>query len=195
MNGKTFGLLQQASDHPIWRALSEHSIGPADAALSFTDRLARENGWTPRHGARVVEEYRRFCFLAATAAHPVTPSDAVDQAWHLHLTYTRDYWERFCPLLGRPLHHQPTAGGPAELHRFFDQYADTLFAYEQAFGAAPPADIWPDAARRLLRDPQARRVQPRDVIVLPRRPALIALAAVLVLVTLLLVRSFADVAI
>ncbi len=46
------------------------------------------------------DEYRRFAFLAATAGHPVTPSDAVDQAWHLHLTYSRDYWDRFCPLLG-----------------------------------------------------------------------------------------------
>lgn len=142
----------------------------------------------------MVEEYRRFALLAATAGHPVTPSDAVDQAWHLHLSYTRDYWERFCPLLGRPLHHEPTAGGPAEQHRFFDQYADTLLAFEQAFGTVPPADIWPDAARRLLRDPEARRVQPRDVIILPRRPALLALAVVVVLAILLLVRSLADVA-
>lgn len=195
MNGRPSGLPDRTRDHPVWIALAVQSIGPADAALSFTDRLARENGWSPAHGARVVEEYRRFCFLAATATHQVTPSDAVDQAWHLHLTYTRDYWERFCPLLGRPLHHEPTAGGPAEQHRFFDQYADTLLAYEQAFGVAPPADIWPDAARRLLRDHQARRVQLRDVIILPRRPALLALAAVFVPVILLLVRSFADVAI
>lgn len=156
-------------DHPVWRALSRCSFGPDDVALSFAKRLARENGWSDSHAACVIEEYRRFAFLAVTAGHAVTPSDAVDQAWHLHLTYTRDYWERFCPdVLGRPLHHGPTAGGPAEGHRFFTQYADTLKSYEAAFGTPAPEDIWPDAYRRLHDDSRARRVHPRDGIVIPK---------------------------
>lgn len=138
----------------------------------------------------MVEEYRRFCFLAATAGHPVTPSDAVDQAWHLHLTYTRDYWERFCPeVLGRALHHGPTEGGTAEGHRFFAQYAETMRSYERVFGRAPPCDIWPDARRRLIDDPRARRVHPRDAMVVPRaalRRALAGVAAVAAALTLLL---------
>lgn len=155
-------------DHPIWHRLISYSIGPADAALSFAARLSRENGWTARQAERAIDEYRRFCFLAATADHPVTPSDAVDQVWHLHLTYTRDYWDRFCPdVLGRALHHGPTQGGPNELHRFFDQYALTLKAYEAAFGPAP-ADLWPSAKRRLIDDARARRVHPRDVVILPK---------------------------
>ena len=109
--------------HPVWIALSRYSIGPDDAALSFAHRLARENRWSVAHAARVIEKYRRFCFLAVTAPHPVTPSDAVDQAWHLHLSYTRDYWERFCPdVLGRARHHGPTAGGGAEQARYFASY-------------------------------------------------------------------------
>ncbi len=156
-------------DHPVWRALSHYTVGPDDAALSFAARLGRENGWSADHAARVIEEYRRFCFLAVTAPHPVTPSDAVDQAWHLHLTYTRDYWERFCPeVLGRALHHGPTAGGPVEQGRFFEHYAQTLRSYEAVFGPAP-ADLWPDAQRRLIEDPRARRVHPRDGIIVPRR--------------------------
>lgn len=154
--------------HPIWAKLSCYTVGPAGAALSFERRLARENGWTPAQAARVMDEYRRFAFLAATAGHEVTPSDAVDQAWHLHLTYTRDYWERFCPeVLGTSLHHGPTEGGAGERHRFFEQYARTLQSYERAFGAAPPPDIWPDARRRLRDDPLARRVHPRDGVILP----------------------------
>jgi hypothetical protein len=164
-------------DHPVWIALSHYTIGPDDAALSFAQRLARENGWTAAHAARVIDEYRRFAFLAVTAAHPVTPSDAVDQAWHLHLTYTRDYWERFCPyVLGRALHHGPTAGGTIEQGRYFGQYADTLKSYEATFGASAPVDLWPNAARRLNDDPRARRVHPRDGVVL-RKSILIALLA------------------
>ena len=136
--------------------------------LSFVAKLARENGWTPAHAERVFEEYRRFCFLAVTAAHEVTPSDAVDQCWHLHLTYSRDYWDRFCPhVLGRSLHHGPTTGSKAEHGRFFAQYAQTLKSYETLFGVAP-ADIWPDARRRFFEDHHARRVHSRDALIVPR---------------------------
>jgi hypothetical protein len=171
--------------HPVWIALSRYTIGPDDAALSFADRLARENGWSPAYAARVIEEYKRFCFLAVTAGHEVTPSDAVDQAWHLHLTYSRDYWERFCPeILDRPLHHGPTAGGASEKQRYFEQYAQTLASYEREFGT-PPTDLWPSAARRLIEDTKARRVHPRDAIVIPRATLRLALAASVIALILL----------
>lgn len=174
-------------DHAVWASLSHYIIGPEDTALSFTARLARENGWSTAHAARVVDEYRKFCFLAVTGDREATPSDAVDQAWHLHLTYSRDYWERFCPeILGRPLHHGPTAGGVGERGRFFEQYADTLKRYEQVFGEAPPADIWPGGARRLIDDPRARRVHPRDAFIIPRRRALSVLLATLIAAAALL---------
>src|SRR3990170_1030890 len=179
-------------DHPVWRALQSYEIGPPDAALTFPARLARENRWSADLAARVIEEYKRFCFLAVTAGHEVTPSDAVDQAWHLHLTYSRDYWQRFCPdVLGRELHHGPTAGGNAEQARYFEQYARTLQSYEAAFGPAPE-DIWPDARTRFGRYPSAVRVRPGDVIFLNDRTTILggaALAAALLAAGWLLGRA------
>jgi len=173
--------LASPCDHPVWRRLAHYSIGPDDAPLSFAQRLARENGWTSDYTDRVIEAYKRFAFLAVTGDGEVTPSDAVDQAWHLHLTYTRDYWDRFCPeILGKALHHGPTRGGPGDRARFFEQYAQTLRRHEAVFGRAP-SDIWPSAAQRLLDDPRARRVHPRDAIILSRRAVrrtLLALATV-----------------
>ncbi len=163
------------ADHPVWQRLRGYEIGSPEAALSFSARLARENGWSAALAERVLDEYRRFAFLAVSGDTPATPSDAVDQAWHLHLSYTRDYWERFCPeILGSPLHHGPTAGGSAEHRRYYRQYAETLARYEAAFGAPPPSDIWPSAARRLIDDPRARRVHPRDGFVVTRMQAAIA---------------------
>lgn len=157
----------------LWQRIAGHRIGPADASLSFTDRLARENRWDKAHTERVIGEYRRFCYLAMTAGHEVTPSDAVDQAWHLHLTYSRDYWQVFCPqVLGADLHHGPTSGGTVERARYYQQYADTLAAYEAAFGEVPPADIWPDAHRRFSVDPMSVRVNVSDGMIIPRRVAL-----------------------
>lgn len=146
--------------------------------LSFEQRLARENAWDIGFARRVVFEYRRFVYLAMTAGHPVTPSDQVDQAWHLHLTYSRSYWERLCgAVLERPLHHGPTRGGPAEAVRFDRQYERTLESYRAAFGAEPPADIWPPAAVRFGEDLRFVRVNTARNWVIPkgavRRAALV----------------------
>jgi len=173
-----------ASDHALWLALAQYRVGLMDAELGFVARLARENGWTAEFAERVYGEYLRFCFLAMTAGHPVTPSDEVDQVWHLHLTYSRDYWERFCPtVLRAPLHHGPTAGGARERARYFEQYARTLKSYAAVFGS-PPADVWPDARRRFFEDPLARRVHPRDGVIVSRRVLRAALALLATLAAL-----------
>jgi hypothetical protein len=163
----------QATSTALWHRIAAHTIGPDDAAFTFAARLARENRWSLTRAEQVIGEYKRFCFLAMTAGHEVTPSDAVDQAWHLHLTYTRDYWQTFCPqVLKADLHHGPTKGGPAESGRFYHQYAATLAAYEAAFGEVPPPDIWPAAQRRFAIDPGSVRVNFSDGIVIKRRVAL-----------------------
>ena len=118
-------------------------------ARTFADRLAEEQGWTAEFAGRVVREYKRFVYLAATGARPVTPSLIVDECWHLHLTYTRSYWERLCgQVLSRPIHHDPGRGGADEDARFSGQYARTLDVYREVFDESPPLDIWPDGRRK-----------------------------------------------
>ena len=161
----------------LWRLLAAMRVEPEGAGLRFTARLALENGWTKAHAGAVFEEYRRFLYLAATAPAPVTPSEDVDQAWHLHLCYTRHYWDVLCGgILERPLHHTPTEGGPAENGRYRDQYRATLARYRSVFGAPPPPTVWPDVERRFsarpLRIDSARYwLVPKA---LPRRAAALA---------------------
>lgn len=141
----------------LWQRLEKFALDDPAASFPFTARLARENSWTLDFARRVVEEYKRFVFLTMVAGHEVTPSDEVDQAWHLHLVYTHSYWDEMCgEILGRPLHHGPTKGGHTEGVRFEDQYARTLASYEREFGVSPPADLWP---------PQEIRFSPEDCFV------------------------------
>jgi uncharacterized protein (TIGR04222 family) len=133
----------------LYQRLQSFELDRPDAKFSFSQRLAREQNWSPSYTQRVLHEYKKFAFLAIIADHPVTPSEQIDQAWHLHLTYTRSYWQEFCPqVLGQPLHHEPTNGGHPEQQKFFAQYNQTLASYQQFFGCQPPADIWPSAVDR-----------------------------------------------
>ena len=127
----------------LWHRIRDFQIDAPDAPIPFSARLAREQGWTPDYAGRVVEEYRRFAFLAVASGHGVSPSKAVDEAWHLHLLYTRNYWDEFCPkALGRSLHHNPAEGGAEDETRYAGWYEETLTSYARLFGEAPPPEIW-----------------------------------------------------
>ncbi len=159
--------------------LAAMQIGNAGAGLAFTKRLAAEKDWSVAFADAVMAEYRRFLYLAATSPHPVTPSDEVDQAWHLHLTYSRHYWEVLCgEILGKRLHHGSTDGGRAENRRYRSQYQQTLDAYAAAFGHRAPLDIWPEPADRFGR--RYRRVAMDAHWLVPKK-AVVAVGASLAL--------------
>jgi uncharacterized protein (TIGR04222 family) len=141
----------------LLRRLGQFQLDSPEASFPFSARLARENNWSADYARRVINEYMRFTFLAVAAGHPVSPSEDVDQAWHLHLTYSENYWKVFCPeILGQPFHHHPTRGGEGEGDKFHDWYSRTLKSYEDFFNERPPVDIWPSA--------EARRKEKHDFI-------------------------------
>lgn len=172
----------------LWTKLEALALDDPRGDFTFSDRLARENGWSKGFALEVVEEYRKFLFLAAMAGHPVTPSDEVDQAWHLHLTYSRSYWEELCgEILGFPLHHGPTRGGDSEKHKFADWYRRTLTSYERFFGTPPPADCWPPPPVRFGLAPHFVRVNTQTHWVVPKAqlPSWRAVALLLAVIPLL----------
>lgn len=150
-------------EEKLYEKINNFAIDEGTEEFIFAQRLARENRWSPAYANRVIDEYKRFICLMVQAGHPVTPSDQVDQAWHLHLTYTRSYWDGLCQqVIGRPLHHQPTQGGIAEARKFKEWYQRTLDSYRRIFGQAPPSDIWPDHVKRFGDARFYQRVNTRD---------------------------------
>jgi uncharacterized protein (TIGR04222 family) len=142
-----------ASQQELFDRLNAFEFDEPGTELTFGRRLARENGWSLAYARRVIEEYKRFLWLACTAGHVVTPSEQVDQAWHLHLTYTRSYWDDLCRnVLHQALHHGPTKGGTAEQEKFVDLYEQTLMSYRKMLGQEPPSDVWSPAEQRFGED-------------------------------------------
>jgi hypothetical protein len=118
-------------------------IEPSECGVSFESALAQQQGWDVRFAGRVTGEYRRFLYLAAIAGFEVTPSQTVDEAWHLHLTFPH-YREILCNrILGRPLDHLPGTGTEEDDARCARQYEETLALYARVFATPAPRDIWP----------------------------------------------------
>ena len=153
----------------LYQRIQAFSLDQPTDFLSFTKRLEKDHGWSWEYAERVIEEYKKFAFLAVAAGHPVAPSDQVDQVWHLHLTYTRSYWEDFCPnILQMPFHHEPSRGGLADQVKIDNWYNQTLESYRQIFGEIPPADIWPNSQERFGRDLHFRRINTQQNWVVPK---------------------------
>jgi hypothetical protein len=150
----------------LWARIDRHDFEAA-GPFDFTRRLARDKGWALSFTRSAITEYRRFCFIAVTGSGPATPSEEVDEVWHQHLTYSRDYWNVWCQaVLRTPLHHDPTTGGSAEQRQFREQYASTLARYEGFFGP-PPEPYWPATHVRFGRLPRFRTLDARRQIALP----------------------------
>jgi hypothetical protein len=153
----------------LLQRIQEFEVDDSDSNFLFRQRLARENGWTTRYTQKVIDEYKKFIFLAIVAEHPVTPSDQVDQVWHLHLSYSRSYWDEFCfKVLQQPLHHQPARGLIEDRKNFSRWYSETLMSYAKLFQQEPPSDIWPSLQNRFSKDTSFKRVNSQQNWIVPK---------------------------
>lgn len=153
----------------LYQNIQIFSLDDPDAVLSFTHRLAKDNGWTTEYTQRVIDEYKKFTFLAVIAGHPVSPSAQVDQVWHLHLTYTHSYWDDFCgKILHKSLHHHPSRGGDSEQEKHYRWYNETLISYEKIFNERPPIDIWQPLNIQFDKNVQFKRVNTGCYWIIPK---------------------------
>jgi len=134
----------------LWNSIQQFPLDDPNAAITFSRKLAEKQNWSPFFTERVIEEYRKFLFLCCISPNGASPSQAVDEAWHLHLTYTRSYWIDLCKnTLNKDIHHHPSQGGDEEDHKHRDWYKETLSNYQSVFGSPPPDDIWPPPQNEL----------------------------------------------
>jgi uncharacterized protein (TIGR04222 family) len=135
--------MQSERQKELWQRILQFEIDDPIASVKYSDKLAHHNGWSKEYTKRVIEEYKRFIFLCCVLPNGASPSKPIDEAWHLHLTYTHNYWKKFCEqTLGKEIHHYPSKGGIEEDQRHKYWYDTTLEAYRNLFGKEPPADIW-----------------------------------------------------
>ena len=151
----------------LYKKIISLKIDEDDIAFKFSERLSRENNWSSKYSKRCIHEYKKFIYLTCISKSNLTPSDQVDQAWHLHLTYTKSYWSDLCKnILKSELHHGPTKGGTKEQNKYSEQYLTTLNLYKEEFNEDPPQDIWPDVQKRFKNADKFLRINTTDYLLI-----------------------------
>jgi hypothetical protein len=130
-------------DENLWKRIQSFSLDVPNVEFPFSKKLAKEENWTENFTKKAIEEYKKFVYLCCILPNGASPSEIVDKVWHMHLIYTQNYWEEFCPnILGQKLHHQPSNGGSTEKVKHQSWFHETLQQYEEIFGEKAPEDIW-----------------------------------------------------
>jgi hypothetical protein len=133
-------LLQNDS---LWSRLQGFSLDGPNVDFPFSKKLAKEENWTLDFTEKAIEEYKKFVYLCCILPNGASPSEIVDKVWHMHLIYTQNYWEEFCPnILQQKLHHHPSKGGSNEREKHENWFQDTLKNYKEIFRDKAPEDIW-----------------------------------------------------
>lgn len=63
----TASRIESTTHRELADRISRYRFNDGGESLTFERRLASENGWTPDYTRRVVDEYRKFMFLAVVA--------------------------------------------------------------------------------------------------------------------------------
>lgn len=133
----------------LWQRIQGFSLDAENAAFPFSKKLAKEENWSLEFTRKAIEEYKKFVYLCCISSNGASPSEIVDKVWHMHLIYTQNYWEDFCPnILKRSLHHHPSNGGILEKSKHENWFSETLENYKQIFQQEAPNDIWKNKNNR-----------------------------------------------
>jgi hypothetical protein len=96
----------------------------------------KENWWSIEYATEVIDEYKKFLFLASMSN--VSPSPPIDRVWHTHLLFTKDYKKMCDTVFKKFIHHVPTDKRETKIY----DYVSTLELYKKNFKQEAPRHIW-----------------------------------------------------
>jgi hypothetical protein len=127
----------------LWDKVTAKFGGTDASTKAFAQKLAIKLGWKNNFAQWAIAEYKRFVYLGVTSDFIVTPSDIIDQVWHLHILFSKAYRSFCSDVIKYDFDHTPEliASG-SQTGTFSAQYLDTLELYKREFGMEPPVAIW-----------------------------------------------------
>lgn len=95
-------------------------------------KLSEKKGWAVERIARTETEYLRFLYLLAKYPEEIIVpwSEDLDEFWHQHILYTRQYPRDCQTVFGRFIHHDPYIEADPEKHKKAWTRTQELYAEE-----------------------------------------------------------------
>lgn len=134
-------------DKALWDKLAAFDFSLSGPELTLFAKLTKATTLSSEMVGYVMNEYRKFLYLAAVSDRVVAPSKLLDDVWHIHMLDTRAYLNGLCSgVIGKTIHHMP--GRPVAYKD--EAYLRTLQFYQEEFGYPPNQRIWPNPRKSRL---------------------------------------------
>lgn len=135
-------LLGKPSCADFARQFRNHMQADAKFYQNFTERLSKKLEMSDDLVFILVTEYARYMALKATSDRDFeVPSKLVDEVWHLHLQFNRDYEMACRSVFGRLIYHVPGAADNSDASLYSEAYKNTLYRYDLEYGT-PLEAFW-----------------------------------------------------
>ena len=91
---------------PLWLKLSTMNAEGLQAFAPMMKMVEQQMGANAEMAGRLIEQYRKFLFLAMRAGHQVIPPGVINDVWMMHMQNAQNYWEQ----LGQMITERPCSG-------------------------------------------------------------------------------------
>lgn len=106
--------------------------------------MVKREGKEPSYVEIVAKQYLRYLgIIAAYPADRFPVSEPVDEMWHTHILFTRDYRKMSDAVRGEYINHDPVITDADRQPLMPYYHKGTLVRYRQLYGTAAPRYIWP----------------------------------------------------
>ena len=97
-------------------------------------RLTDRYKWPSENASEAVRRYKNFLLLLLKYPDEVlAPAPDIDEAWHNHILFTREYMRDCQAIFGNYLHHAPSRNSPEEKKVMLEAQSRTSDLYIQEF--------------------------------------------------------------
>ncbi len=98
-------------------------------------KLSDRQKWTPEESKEAVRRYKNFLLLLCKYPDKtLAPAPDIDEAWHAHILFTREYFRDCEQIFGGYLHHSPSQNSSPEEKRVMEEaQSRTSDLYMQEF--------------------------------------------------------------
>jgi hypothetical protein len=103
------------------------------------ERLVKKQKWSQEEATEAVRRYKNFLTLIYLyPGERVIPTPDIDEAWHAHILFTREYASDCQTLFNKYLHHAPVRASATqeEVQEMNLGYCRTAALYHQTFQEA-----------------------------------------------------------
>ena len=133
------------------RSERDERAEPPRLCTRFEHNLRKIGDWSDDASKSIAQAYRKFLYLKGVSGGTLTPPKWIDAAWHLHLSFPKDY-ASLEAAIGRQIVHSQDLSW----EQIYQTYEHGRSLWDVEFDDEPPQDIWP--SQKLLRKNRVRGV-------------------------------------